>query len=127
MSFSMSKILVVEDEPNVRKLVAVNLIKRGHQVLEAENGQKALEHLYEQKPELVVLDIKLPDLSGWEILDRLQSLKALPSDLRVLVMTATPVDPDVVLRKYPHVTEILVKPFNLDMLIAATQRALKKN
>jgi len=41
----MATILIVEDEPNVRKLVAVNLVQRGHQVLEAENGQQALEHL----------------------------------------------------------------------------------
>ncbi len=123
----MPTILVVEDEPNVRKLVAVNLVQRGHQVLEAENGQQALEHLYNQKPALLVLDIKLPDLSGWDILDRLAGIPTLPGDFPVLIMTATPVDPNIILSQYPSVVEILVKPFNVDKLIAVVQRVLSKN
>ena len=119
-------ILVVEDEPNVRKLVAINLVKRGYQVVEAENGQQALNHLYDKKPALMVLDIKLPDLSGWDILDRICTAPALSNDLLVLVMTASPVDPHTVLNQYPCVTEILIKPFNTDKLITAVQRALLK-
>jgi two-component system KDP operon response regulator KdpE len=123
---NVSTILVIEDDPNVRKFVAVNLIKRGHEVVEGENGHQALEHLHEHKPDLIVLDIKLPDISGWDILDHLNSMTALPGDLPVLVMTASPVNQDGILSKYPHVTEILIKPFNLGVLIAATQRALKR-
>ena len=66
----MSTILVVEDEPNVRKLVVVNLIQRGYRVVEAENGQGAWKQLNAQKPALMILDIKLPDMMGWEILDQ---------------------------------------------------------
>ena len=122
----MTTILVVEDDPNVRKFVAINLMKRGYQVVEGENGHQALEHLYEHTPDLIVLDIKLPDLSGWDILERLNSTAALPADLPVLVMTASPLNQAGILSKYPRVTEILIKPFNLDMLIAAIQRALKR-
>ncbi len=122
----MSTILVVEDEPNVRKLVAVNLVQRGHRVLEAENGQQALEHLNDQKPALLILDIKLPDLSGWDILDYLSSVPVLSTDLPVLVMTASPVDQNIILNQYPCVVDILVKPFNTDKLIAAVQRSLLK-
>ena len=122
----MTTILVVEDDPNVRKFVAINLMKRGYQVVEGENGHQALEHLYEHTPDLIVLDIKLPDLSGWDILDRLNSTAALPADLPVLVMTASPLNQAGILSKYPRVTEILIKPFNLDTLITATQRALKR-
>lgn len=120
----MATILVVEDEPNVRKLVAVNLVQRGHQVLEAENGQQALEHLNSQTPALLVLDIKLPDLSGWDILDRITAAPALSTDLSVLVMTATPVDQNAVLNQYPCVTEVMIKPFKTDRLITAVLRAL---
>ncbi|MEP6894339.1 MAG: response regulator [Chloroflexota bacterium] len=122
----MSMILVVEDDPNVRKFVAINLMKRGHQVVEGENGHQALAHLSEHTPDLIVLDIKLPDLSGWDILDRLNSTAALPADLPVLVMTASPINQAGILSKYPRVTEILIKPFNLDVLIVAIQRALKR-
>jgi CheY-like chemotaxis protein len=122
----MSTILVVEDEPNVRKLVSVNLIQRGHRVLEAENGQQALERLNDQKPELLILDIKLPDLSGWEILDHLAGVPSPTTDFPVLVMTASPVDQNAILDQYPSVFEILVKPFNTDKLVAAVHRALLK-
>jgi len=122
----MAKILVVEDEPNVRKLVAVNLVQRGHQVLEAENGQQALEHLNDQKPVLMVLDIKLPDITGWDILDRITTAPSLFTNLPVLVMTASPVDHNIVVNQYPCVVEILVKPFNTVKLLTAVQRALLK-
>jgi len=122
----MSTILVVEDEPNVRKFVSVNLAQRGHRVIEAENGQRALEHLNDQKPELLILDIKLPDLSGWDILNRINPVPARPADFPVLVMTASPIDQNNILKQYPSVVEILIKPFNTAKLITAIQRALTK-
>ena len=122
----MATILVVEDEKNVRKLVTVNLIQRGYTVLEAENGQEALNYLNQQKPALLILDIKLPDISGWDILDQLAALPGLSTTLPVLVMTATPVDQNTVLSQYTNIVEILVKPFNTDKLIAAVQRALSR-
>jgi two-component system response regulator AdeR len=122
----MATILIVEDEPNVRKLVAVNLVQRGHQVLEAENGQQALEHLNGQRLALLILDIKLPDLSGWDILDRIITVPALSTNLPVLVMTASPVDQNTILNQYPCVAEIIIKPFNTDRLIKAIQRVLLK-
>jgi two-component system, response regulator, stage 0 sporulation protein F len=120
----MAKILVVEDEPNIRKLVAVNLAQRGHRVLEAENGQQALEHLNHQKPALLVLDIRLPDLSGWDILDHIITVPTLSTGLLVLVITASPVDPNNVLHQYPCVAEVIAKPFDIDRLIRAIQRVL---
>lgn len=123
---SMSTILVVEDEPNVLKLVAINLRKRGYDVLEAENGQQAMGHLYRGRPDLMILDVKLPDITGWEILDRLTSAPTLSADFPVLVMTASPVDQGYILRHYPAVVEIVVKPFNIDRMITAIQHALSK-
>jgi len=120
----MSTILVVEDEPNVRKLVTVNLAQRGYRVLEAGNGQEAREQLNNQKIALLILDIKLPDLSGWDLLDELSSIESLSTDFPVLVMTATPVNRNTVLNQYPSVFEILVKPFDIDKLITAIQHAL---
>jgi DNA-binding response OmpR family regulator len=116
----MPTILVVEDEPNVRKLVTVNLLQRGYKVLEAGDGQMAWEHLSTVKPALLILDIKLPDMTGWDILDRLDQ------DFPVLVMTATPVDQNAVLQQYPCIAEILVKPFNINKLLSAIQRNLSE-
>lgn len=120
----MSTILVVEDEPNVRKFVTVNLVKRGYNVLEAENGRQALKHLYSQKTNLMILDIKLPDISGWDILEEFTSIQNLSSDSHVLIMTASAVDQGIVFKQYPCVVEILVKPFNIDKLIKSVNGAL---
>ncbi|MBC7875750.1 MAG: response regulator [Anaerolineales bacterium] len=123
----MSTILVVEDEPNVRKLVVINLIKRGYQVREAENGTQALQLIRHQKPSLLILDIKLPDLTGWDILDNITNDPAMSVDFPVLVMTASPIDQADALLKYKCIVQILIKPFNIDMLITAIQRALPKS
>jgi CheY-like chemotaxis protein len=123
----MSTILVVEDEPNVRKLVTVNLVQRGYRVLEAENGKQTWEHLHHQTPDLLVLDIKLPDLTGWDILDGLETIPDMPKDIPVIVMTATPVDQNQMLQKYPCIVEILIKPFNTAKLITIIQNTIPKN
>ena len=120
----IKKILVVEDEANVRKFVKINLTSRGYQVLEAENGKEALIHLHNEKPELMILDIKLPDLTGWDILDSIASDPTLTADFPVLVMTASLGDANVDLRPYPSIVEIMIKPFKTEKLISTIQRIL---
>ena len=61
------KILVVEDEPDIRKLVQYNLIQERFSVLEAEDGEQALKVLQRETPNLVILDLMLPGLSGMEL------------------------------------------------------------
>src|SRR5690349_3625873 len=123
----MPTILVVEDEANVRKLVIINLSSRGYRILEAKNGEQALAHLHNETPALMVLDIKLPDLTGWEILGRIDSDPDLTANFPVLVMTASMTDAQMDLDPYPRVVEILIKPFKTERLISAVQNALQKN
>ncbi|HET7375508.1 MAG TPA: response regulator [Anaerolineae bacterium] len=121
----MSNILVVEDEANVRKLVAVNLISRGYRVYEAQDVQQALGWLHAQPLDLIVLDIKLPDLTGWDLLAKIDADAALEFSGPVLVMTASIMDAQADLDRYPLVVEVLVKPFSAAKLVAATERALQ--
>ena len=120
----MSNILVVEDEANVRKLVTVNLISRGYTVYEAQDVQQALGRLQTQPFDLIVLDIKLPDLTGWDLLAKIAADPALEFSGPVLVMTASIMDAQVDLDRYPRVVEVLVKPFSAAKLVAAIERAL---
>ena len=122
----MSTVLVVEDEANVRKLVSVNLSSRGYTVLEAKDGQQALGHLRSTSPDLIVLDIKLPDLNGWELLEK---IAADPGHLSypVLVMTASIMDAHVDRDRYPNVVDVLIKPFSATKLVASVERALRKS
>ena len=64
----MKNVLVVDDKSDILTLVSVNLQVRGYQVAEAKNGTEALAQLRAEPPSLMVLDIKLPDVSGWEVL-----------------------------------------------------------
>ncbi len=121
----MSKILVVEDEANVRKLVTVNLISRGHTVFEAQDVQHALDRLQTQAFDLIVLDIKLPDLTGWDLLMRIAADSAIDYGGPVLVMTASVMDAQIDLDQYPLVAEVLVKPFSAAKLVAAVERSLQ--
>jgi CheY-like chemotaxis protein len=121
----MSTVLVVEDEANVRKQVSVNLISRGYAVLEAKDAQQALAHLRHTSPDLMVLDIKLPDLTGWELLAKIASDPAINLTSPVLVMTASIMDAYVDRDKYPNVVEVLIKPFSATKLVMAVERALR--
>jgi len=123
----MHHVLVVEDEANLLKLVSVNLVSRGYDVSEAKNGSQALDHLHLKLPSLMVLDIKLPDFIGWDLLKQIGRDPQIPAPFPVLVMTASITDAYVDLRLYPSVTEILIKPFSSAKLVAAVERSLKKN
>jgi two-component system, OmpR family, KDP operon response regulator KdpE len=121
----METVLVVEDEPNVRKLVSVNLAQRGYTVFEAKNGQEALDQLRDKRPSLMVLDIKLPDFSGWDVLNRAAGDPAIETSCSVLVMTASIMDAHVDQARYPNVIEVLIKPFSTGKLVSAVERALR--
>jgi CheY-like chemotaxis protein len=123
----MQSILVVDDEPNVRKLVAVNLLCRGYQVFEAKDGSQALAQLRDHDLSLMVLDIKLPDINGWEILNEMKQNPLLNGTFPVLVMTASLMEAQADTESFPRVVEVLMKPFSTDRLVAAVERALRTN
>lgn len=110
----------------MRKLVKVNLTSRGFQVLEAENGEEALALLHNQTPSMMVLDIKLPDITGWEILNSIAKDPTINADFPVLVMTASLGDANIDLKPYPSIVGIIMKPFKTDKLIATIQNTLQK-
>ncbi|HLP80427.1 MAG TPA: response regulator [Nitrosomonas sp.] len=122
--YPMEHILIVEDEANILKFVSVNLMSRGYQVFEVSNGIDALSRLQTNPPVLMVLDIKLPDLTGWEVLRQMKRDQLTKTDLPVLVMTASIPDAYIDLEAYPNVKEVLIKPFSSGKLLSAVQRAL---
>ena len=66
------KILIIDDEENVIELMQIHLISRGLEVISALNGKDGLSKAYEEKPVLIILDIRLPGLDGWEVCGRLK-------------------------------------------------------
>ena len=120
----MAIVLIVEDEPNVRKLVAVNLVGRGYTILEAANVPQALDHLSTTPPDLVILDIKLPELTGWDLLAQIAANPATAAKFPVLVMTASIMDAQIDRAQYPNIADVLIKPFSATRLLTAIERAL---
>ena len=72
----MGRVLVVDDEPDVLLLCRLNLQQRGHEVLEASEGKRALELARERHPDVIVLDLMLPGMTGYDVLETLQARRA---------------------------------------------------
>lgn len=120
----MEKVLVVDDEANILKLVSANLQIRGYQVLEAKTATEALDTLHSIQPSLMILDIKLPDFSGWELLERIENDPLITTYFPILIMTASMTEASVDMETYPDVREVLTKPFSTAKLISAVERTL---
>lgn len=120
----METILVVDDEADILKLISENLLVRGYQVTKAKNANDALGKLQAESPSLLVLDIKLPDLTGWQLLERLENDPTVTYRFPVLIMTASISDANMDMRKFPQVAEILVKPFSIPNFVAAVKRSI---
>jgi DNA-binding response OmpR family regulator len=123
----MHKILLVEDEPSILTLVSMNLLARGYEVLQATNGEEALAQIDHGSPELMILDIRMPDVSGWEVLEYMNDISSSPADFPVVVMTASVVNPASVISQYPCVAEVFIKPFDINSLMASVQHVLSEN
>lgn len=106
----MSRVLVVDDEPDVLLLCRLNLQQRGHELLEASTGRVALELARERHPDVIVLDLMLPGMTGYEVLETLKGDEQ-TSDIAVLVLTAKSLRAD---RERSHglgAAGFLTKPF----------------
>jgi phosphate regulon transcriptional regulator PhoB len=119
------KILVVEDEPDIRKLVHYNLTQERFQVSEAEDGEKALRLLQRERPHLLILDLMLPGLSGLELC---RNLRERPDTARIpiLMLTAKAGEADRVVGLEMGADDYLTKPFSPRELVARVKAILRR-
>jgi two-component system alkaline phosphatase synthesis response regulator PhoP len=120
----MPKILVVDDQVHIVRLVQVNLERAGYQVVTAYDGDEALQKVKTERPDLVVCDVMMPKKDGFEVL---RELKADPEtrDIPVIMLTAKAQDADVFRGWASGVDCYLTKPFNPQELLAFVKRVLQ--
>jgi phosphate regulon transcriptional regulator PhoB len=122
---SGQKILVVEDEPDIRKLVQYNLVQERFKVLEAEDGEQALKILQRDRPNLLILDLMLPGLSGIELCRILRD-RTDTARLPILMLTAKASETDRVLGLEMGADDYLTKPFSPRELVARVRAILRR-
>jgi DNA-binding response OmpR family regulator len=121
----MATVLAVDDEPDILEIVKVNLQIEGHTVVVARSGAEALELVRQQVPDLVLLDIMMPGLDGWEVLAQLKHDRALNAgSVPVVMLTALTGDEDRVRGGIEGAVQYLTKPFVPADLCAEVQRVL---
>lgn len=115
------KVLAVDDQKNIVRLVQVNLEKEGYQVITAYDGVEAIEQVAKEKPDLIVLDVMMPRKDGFGVL---KDLKANPEwkDIPVIMLTAKAQDADIFRGWTSGVDSYLTKPFNPHELITFVKR-----
>jgi two-component system phosphate regulon response regulator PhoB len=119
------RILVVDDEPDIIALVAYHLARAGYRVSTASTGMEALHAAREEQPALVVLDLMLPELSGFQVLEKLRADQAF-SDIPVLMLTARRDEPDRVQGLSLGADDYLVKPFSPQELVLRVRNILRR-
>jgi DNA-binding response OmpR family regulator len=121
----MARVLVVEDDDDVRTVVTGFLSRDGHETEEAASGEEALALLKDEGYDLVVLDVMLGQISGWNVLEELNR-SGIRSRLKVLALTARRSERDFMDGWRLGVDEYLTKPFDADTLVAAVTDVLSR-
>lgn len=118
----MTRILVIDDEPDLRQAARLLLAHAGFDVIEASNGREGLRRFFSDRPDLVLMDVAMPELDGWETLDRLRDM----SDVPVIMLTARATEADRVRGLNAGADDYLVKPFGAQELVARVRAVLRR-
>ena len=112
----MARILIAEDNAEIRTLVSSILVEEGHKVGVAQNGQQALDMMVDDPPDVLVLDIMMPQMDGYTVLKELKS-SGIKEQMKILILTAKTSESDWVRGYKLGADSYLTKPFDTDELI----------
>lgn len=116
------KILFIDDDVNLLKVVKLSLGQEGYRVFTVEDGAQGLRQAFNIQPDLVLLDVMMPGMDGWEILTRLRAM----SDLPIIMLTAKDEEADVIKGLDLGADDYVTKPFGTDELTARIAAALRR-
>lgn len=118
-----SRILVIDDDPDVVKLLTTILKPQGHVIYQACDGREGLKNAYELHPDLIILDIMMPDLDGWDVCTHLRELTSVP----ILMLTARSAESDMLRGFSLGADDYLKKPFSKAELEARVRSLLRRH
>lgn len=118
-----AEILIIDDEPQIRKLLQINLESNGYKVLQAASGKEGLIMAANHPPELILLDIGLPDLSGHEVLKELKSWY----NKSVIILSVQDAEADIINALDNGAADYLTKPFRTGELLARIRSSIRRN
>jgi DNA-binding response OmpR family regulator len=116
------RVLVIDDDPDIRALVAQLLDRAGFIVEQADDGRAGLRALHKSPPDLVVLDVSMPDMDGWQTLERIRDLSKVP----VMMLTARGDELERVRGLQAGADDYVIKPFGRQELVARVQALLRR-
>jgi two-component system KDP operon response regulator KdpE len=117
------KILVIDDEETTVQLIAILLERRGYEVIKAFRADEGLRKAYRSQPDLVLLDIMMPDMDGWDVCKRLREM----SDVPIIFLTARGETRDVVRGLEMGADDYILKPYDNDELVARVRAHLRRS
>jgi DNA-binding response OmpR family regulator len=117
------KVLVIDDEETTVQLIGMLLERRGFEVIKAYRAEEGLRKAYRHQPDLVLLDIMMPDMDGWEVCKRLREM----SDVPIIFLTARGEVKDVVRGLEMGADDYVVKPYDNDELVARVRAHLRRS
>jgi two-component system KDP operon response regulator KdpE len=115
-------VLIVDDEPQIRRVMRTTLISQGYAVLEAKTGEEALEKLRSDHPGLILLDVNLPGISGFDVCREIRH----SSDVPIIMLTVRNTERDKVQALDAGADDYVVKPFGAQELLARIRAALRR-
>lgn len=116
-------VLAVDDEPGILRLLKLELTAQGYRLITASNGEEALRLVEEQRPDLILLDIIMPDMTGLETMRRIREVSSVP----VMLITAKDSDADKVQGLGQGADDYIVKPFNPEEVAARIAAVLRRS
>ena len=116
------EVLIADDNVNLTEAIRYNLEEEGYETVIAGDGQEAMRAVYAERPDLVILDIMMPKLDGWQVCQRVREM----SDVPIIMLTARGERTDIVKGLDLGADDYLVKPFGVDELLARVRALLRR-
>ena len=115
-------ILVVDDEARMRRFIRMNMELEGYQIIEAENGLKALEQVRQHSPDLIIMDVMMPEMDGFETLELLREISTVP----VILLTVKSDEEDIIRGLTLGADDYITKPFSPRELVTRVTAVLRR-